>query len=129
MIARVRGNQTGVEQRKIKWSQVAEAFLDRNTWLYFLVGVIGNIPNGGLSNFSTLVIRGLGFDSKQTALLGIPQGVIIGLWIVAGAVVNSYMPKNSRMLVCIMFMAPAIAGGFGFLLAPQTAYVGRLICL
>jgi hypothetical protein len=26
------------------------------------LGVVGNIPNGGISNFSTLVIKGLGFE-------------------------------------------------------------------
>lgn len=85
-------------------------------------------PNGGISNFSTLVIQGLGFDTLQTALLGIPQGVLVVIWIVAGAVTNHYLPNNYRTLVCALFMLPTIAGSLGFLLAPTDAYVGRLIC-
>lgn len=98
-------------------------------WIFFLLGVVANIPNGGISNFSTLVIQGLGFDTLNTALLGIPQGVIVVIWIVLGAVINQYLPKNSRTLVAALFMLPTIAGGLGFLLAPDDAYVGRLICL
>jgi MFS family permease len=129
MIARLRRNQTGVEQGKINWKQIREAYCDYKTWLFTLLGFVANIPNGGISNFSTLVIKGLGFNTLNTALLGIPQGVIVVIWIGLGALANKYMPKNSRTLVCAMFMVPTIAGALGFLLAPNNAYVGRLICL
>ncbi|CAI7593349.1 major facilitator superfamily domain-containing protein [Penicillium manginii] len=128
MIARLRQNQTGSEQRKIKWSQIREAYMDYKMWLFFLLGLVANIPNGGISNFSTLVIQGLGFNTLNTALLGIPQGVIVVIWIVLGAVINQYLPKNSRTWVSALFMLPTIAGGLGFLLAPDDAYVARLIC-
>lgn len=129
MIARMRRNQTGIEQRRVNWAHIQEAFLDYKTWIYFFLGFVGNIPNGGISNFSTLVIQGLGFDNLDTALLGIPQGIIVVIWIVLGAICNQYLPKNSRTLVSALFMLPTIAGALGFLLAPNDAYVGRLICL
>ncbi|KAJ2993692.1 hypothetical protein NUW58_g1763 [Xylaria curta] len=127
MIARMRQNQTGIEQNRIHWGQVREAFLDYKTWLFFSLGFVGSIPNGGISNFSTLVIQGLGFDTLHTALLGIPQGVLVVIWIGLGALCNEYMPKNCRTLVSAIFMVPTIAGALGFLLAPHDAYVGRLI--
>ncbi|KAF5699527.1 allantoate permease [Fusarium mundagurra] len=128
MIARMRRNQTGIEQRKINWGQIKEAYLDYKTWLFTLLGFVSNVPNGGISNFSTLVIQGLGFDTLHTALLGIPQGVLVVIWIGLGALANKYMPPNSRTLVSAIFMIPTIAGALGFLLAPEDAYVGRLIC-
>ncbi|KAI5206927.1 MFS general substrate transporter [Aureobasidium subglaciale] len=128
MIARMRRNQTGVEQKRINWDQIKEAYLDYKTWLFTLLGFVSNIPNGGISNFSTLVIRGLGFNTLHTALLGIPQGALVVIWIGLGALANRYLPKNSRTIVCAIFMLPTIAGALGFLLAPDTAYVGRLIC-
>ncbi|KAH8897374.1 MFS general substrate transporter [Thozetella sp. PMI_491] len=128
MIARMRRNQTGVEQRSINWRQIREAYLDYKTWLFFILGFVSAVPNGGISNFSTLVIQGLGFDTLHTALLGIPQGVLVVIWIGLGALANKYMRKNSRTLVCAMFMIPTMAGALGFLLAPTNAYVGRLIC-
>lgn len=129
MIARVRRNQTGIEQRVINWRQIREAYCDYKTYLFTFLGFVANIPNGGISNFSTLVIKGLGFDTKQTALLGIPQGVLVVIWIGLGALANRFMPNNCRTLVCALFMLPTIAGALGFLLAPHDAYVGRLICL
>ncbi|KAF5687680.1 allantoate permease [Fusarium denticulatum] len=128
MIARMRRNQTGIEQRRINWGQIKEAYLDYKTWLFTLLGFVSNVPNGGISNFSTLVIQGLGFDTLHTALLGIPQGVLVVIWIGLGALANKYMPPNSRTLVSAIFMIPTIAGALGFLLAPADAYVGRLIC-
>ncbi|OLN86532.1 putative transporter C757.13-like protein 4 [Colletotrichum chlorophyti] len=128
MIARMRRNQTGIEQRRINWGQIKEAYLDYKTWLFTLLGFVSNVPNGGISNFSTLVIKGLGFDTLETALLGIPQGALVVIWIGLGALANKYMPNNSRTLVCAMFMLPTIAGALGFLLAPADAYIGRLIC-
>ncbi|KAI1307201.1 major facilitator superfamily domain-containing protein [Xylaria venustula] len=128
MIARMRKNQTGVEQQHINWTQIKEAVLDYKSWLFLFLGFVANIPNGGISNFSTLVIQGLGFDTLHTALLGIPQGVLVVIWIGLGAICNQYVPKNTRTLVCALFMLPTIAGGLGFLLAPNDAYVGRLIC-
>ncbi|KAF2972556.1 hypothetical protein GQX73_g902 [Xylaria multiplex] len=128
MIARMRQNQTGVEQQHINWSQVMEAFLDYKTWLFFVLGIVANVPNGGISNFSTLVIQGLGFGTLHTALLGIPQGVLVVIWIGLGAACSHYMPKNCRTLASAIFMIPTISGALGFLLAPADAYVGRLIC-
>lgn len=129
MIARMRRNQTGVEVQRIKWSQVKEAYLDYKTWLFTILGFVAAVPNGGISNFSTLVIMGLGFDTLHTSLLGIPQGVIVVIWIALGAVANHFAPPNTRTLVCAAFMLPTIGGALGFLFAPADAYVGRLICL
>ena len=128
MIARLRSNQTGIEQNRINWGQIREAFLDYKTYMFLFFGFIANIPNGGISNFSTLVIQGLGYGKLGTSLLGIPQGAIVVIWIVLGAIANHYAPNNWRTMVAAFFMLPTIAGGFGFLLAPADAYVGRLIC-
>ncbi|KAJ7111904.1 major facilitator superfamily domain-containing protein [Mycena epipterygia] len=127
-IARLRKNQTGIENRTFKSDQALECILDVKTWLFLLLGFLGNIPNGGISNFSTLIIKGLGFDTLQTSLLGIPQGVLVVIWISLGAWMNEKLPPNSRTYVCMLFMVPTIAGSLGFLLAPFDANVGRLIC-
>ncbi|KIK65264.1 hypothetical protein GYMLUDRAFT_39623 [Collybiopsis luxurians FD-317 M1] len=127
-VARLRENQTGVDNKRFKWDQFRETFLDPKTALFFLLGLVGNIPNGGISNFSTLIIQGLGFNTLQTTLLGIPQGALVCIWIGLGAILNGRLPPNSRTYVCMLFMLPTIAGTLGFLLAPQDAVAGRLIC-
>ncbi|KAL0574003.1 hypothetical protein V5O48_007947 [Marasmius crinis-equi] len=127
-VARLRSNQTGVDNKTFKAEQVKEAMMDLKTWLFFFLGFFANIPNGGISNFSTLIIKGLGFDTLQTTLLGIPQGALVCIWIGLGAYLNDRLPKNSRTLVCMLFMLPTIGGTLGFLLAPQHASAGRLVC-
>ncbi|TFL04974.1 major facilitator superfamily domain-containing protein [Pterulicium gracile] len=129
MVARLRKNQTGIETKAgIKMDQLREFFMDPKSYLFFFLGLVGNIPNGGISNFSTLIIQGLGFDILETSLLGIPQGALVVIWIGAGAYLNTRLPNNSRTWVCMLFMIPTIAGALGFLLAPNEANVGRLIC-
>jgi hypothetical protein len=59
-VARLRHNQTGIANRAYKKEQLVECLLDPKTWTFFLIGFFGAIPNGGISNFSTLVIKGLG---------------------------------------------------------------------
>ncbi|KAI5478368.1 hypothetical protein MNV49_005219 [Pseudohyphozyma bogoriensis] len=127
-VARLRGNQTGTENKVFSWYQAKEAVLDIKLYLFFFLGLFANIPNGGISNFSTLIIQGLGYGTLNTALLGIPQGVSVVLWIALGTWLNNRLPKNSRTTVSILFMIPAVAGLLGFLLAPVHASVGRLIC-
>ncbi|KAM0746975.1 MFS general substrate transporter [Meredithblackwellia eburnea MCA 4105] len=127
-VARLRKNQTGIANTHFKRDQAWEFITDIKTYLFLLLGFVANIPNGGISNFLTFlktVIQGLGYDTLHTALLGIPQGAFVVVWIMSGAFLNTRLPKNSRTIVC---MIPTISGSLAFLLAPKNAYVGRLIC-
>ncbi|KAG7005179.1 allantoate permease [Physcia stellaris] len=62
-IERLRDNQTGVENKQLKGYQVREAFMDYKLYLFFILGVVCNIPNGGISNFGTIIIQGFGFST------------------------------------------------------------------
>ena len=57
-VERLRSNQTGVENKHFKMYQLKEAFSDYKLYLLFFGGMVGNIPNGGISNFGTLIIQG-----------------------------------------------------------------------
>jgi MFS transporter, ACS family, allantoate permease len=47
-LQRIKGNNTGVEDKKIKWYQVKECLLDPKTWLITIFSCAQNIPNGRL---------------------------------------------------------------------------------
>ena len=47
VVERLRGNQTGIENKHLKAYQVKEAFCDVKLYLFFLLGMVCNIPNGG----------------------------------------------------------------------------------
>lgn len=55
-IERIRDNQTGIENKRIKWKQVKEALIDSKTWLLSLIVISTNIPNG-VSTFPILLYR------------------------------------------------------------------------
>ena len=56
-IARVRVNQQGIGNKHFKWYQAKEALLDPMTWAFFFFAVIANIPNGGITNFFSQLVR------------------------------------------------------------------------
>ena len=58
IIERVRGNQTGVENKKWKWYQFKEVMLDIKPWLICCIVISTNVPNGAVSSFSSLIIEG-----------------------------------------------------------------------
>ena len=126
-VARLRKNQTGIDNKQFKWYQAKEAFLkDPKTYLFFFLGVVGNIPNGGISNvglrvlrtscgliglstlqFSTLILNGLGFDVLETSLLGIPQGALVCIYIGLG-----YVHRTSPEALFNSLEAPTSTTGF-----------------
>ena len=58
-VERLTGNQTGVENKTFKLYQVKEALLDYKLYLFFFLGLVGNVPNGGElrhSNFATRIL-------------------------------------------------------------------------
>ncbi|KAB8532561.1 hypothetical protein FH972_025506 [Carpinus fangiana] len=131
-VERLRGNQTGVENKHFKWYQVREAFFDYKLYLFFLLGLVGNTPNGGISNFGTIIIKGFGFSTLVTTLLQIPYGFLIAVSILTCVYLNDYVASKkgyqSRCFFIVLFLLPNLAGAFGLRFVPQDQRVGRLIC-
>ena len=75
-IRRVSENKTGIVNKTWKWDQVREALLDPKTWIIFFFNIAINIPNGGLTTFSGIIISNLGFTAKKASLLSMPTGVM-----------------------------------------------------
>ncbi|KAI1333755.1 putative allantoate permease [Xylariaceae sp. FL0016] len=73
-VERLRADQTGIENKTFKKEQMIEAFKDPKTWLMFAFNIFVSIPNGGLTNFQSLIIKGLGFSSRRALLLAMPEG-------------------------------------------------------
>lgn len=88
IMSRKRDDYHAVEKRQLKWDQIRESALDIRTYLFFLLGLTANIPNGGTSNFGTLMTRGFGFNTLNTTLLQIPYGLSQTLFIVVSIYVN-----------------------------------------
>lgn len=75
-IERMRADQLGIENKNFVRSQLWEVFKDPKTYLMFFFNIFVSIPNGGLTNFSPLIINGLGYSPQRSTLLMMPTGVI-----------------------------------------------------
>lgn len=126
-IERLKGNQTGIENKHLKPYQVKEAFLDIKLYLFFVLGCVCNIPNGGISNFGTIIIKGFGFSTLVTTLMQIPYGTLIACSILLCVWLNNRY-ENRRCMFILLFLCPNIAGAFGLRFVSHDQNVGRYIC-
>lgn len=77
VVQRIRSNQQGFGNHKIKKYQIIEALRDPRTWLYFFMTVTCNIPNGGITNFFNILLQGdFGYSTKDSLLMAMPTGAI-----------------------------------------------------
>ncbi|CZR68621.1 related to allantoate permease [Phialocephala subalpina] len=128
VVERLRENQTGVENKHIKWYQIKEAFGDYKVFLLFMMGLCQSVVNGGITNFGTLIIQGFGFSTLITTLMQVPYGVLISIVILVCVYTNDKLPPNNRCVMILIFLLPNIAGAFGLRYVPQHHQIGRLMC-
>lgn len=115
-LERVRDNQTGTRNKQIKRYQVIEAVTDPKTWLLLLLTALSSIPNGGLASFSSLLIKGFGYTSRETLLLQIGRGAIAALTTITVCQISDRL--RTRMLPILIAVIPTVIGaglmvGFG----------------
>ncbi|KAK0468298.1 MFS general substrate transporter [Desarmillaria tabescens] len=107
-LERVRDDQGGTENKKLKKDQVIEAFTDIRTWLIVLTTLLTSIPNGGLSNFSNKIVKGFGYTSKQTLILSTPGGAVSALTTLLCGWWSD--KKGERMMPIVLCLIPTIVG-------------------
>ena len=108
-VQRVAQNMMGIKNYQWKYYQMWHVVRDPKTWLILAFVFLTMLPNGGLTNFGSLVIQGLGFDRFGTLLIGMPSSVVSsGSMIVWGLFSMKY--GQLRTWGMIIPLLPAIAG-------------------
>jgi ACS family allantoate permease-like MFS transporter len=108
-VQRVAGNMMGVKGYDWRGYQAWHAVKDIKTWLLLTFVLFIQLPNGGLTNFGTLVVAGFGFSNFQTLLILLPASVVsAGSMIVWGYF--SMKHGNLRTWGMIIPLLPAIVG-------------------
>ncbi|KAJ5654150.1 Major facilitator superfamily domaingeneral substrate transporter [Penicillium lividum] len=107
-LERVKDNNTGMEDKTIKWYQVRECLLDPKTWLLALFSLAQNIPNGGLVTFSAIIVTGLGYSRLITTVLGIPTGVLATVWQIFLGFIAARVPNSRCTIIAIANLVPMI---------------------
>lgn len=67
-LLRVKENQSGTQNAKLKKAQVFEALKDVRVWLVALSVCLTSIPNGGISNFSSILLTTFGYSSQKALI-------------------------------------------------------------
>ncbi|PWN46940.1 MFS general substrate transporter [Violaceomyces palustris] len=123
-VFRIKENKSGIHDTTYKRYQVVEAFKDVRIYLFFLGVCTANIANGGVTNFGSVIIKQFGYDTKQSALLGMVPGLSECVAIYVGAYVA--YKTNSRAIPGVLCFMVAIAGGVMMIAIPPAQKVARM---
>ncbi|KAL8950601.1 MAG: hypothetical protein Q9222_003381 [Ikaeria aurantiellina] len=108
-LMRVKSNQSGTQNAHIKKAQVLESFKDIRIWLVCLATMLSSIPNGGISNFTSILLETFGYTSQQSLILTAPTGAIGAVTVIAvGWLSDKWHDRSLVMLICI---TPTILSG------------------
>lgn len=106
VLIRIRDNQQGFENKKFKKDQFFEAFRDYRTWIYFFFCLCQNIPNGGITNFNTILFsETLGLGPVRGLLLQTPQGATEFVGCILFGIIAQY--TQQRLIVSLVAQAIA----------------------
>lgn len=107
---RLTENHQTVTQQPFRKAQIIEALKDPKVYLYLLISLVNNIPNGGFTNFQAILVQGLGFSTGQTLLMGMASASL-GFWIIAvmffgdklkHRIAMAYLPLSVSCAGCAM---------------------------
>lgn len=107
LIAQSAANRTGVFNRKIKTAQIKEVFCDSQIWLLFFFTLLNETVNGGIANFSKLIVKGFTKDALLTTAYGIPYGACTAMFMFTGPYIASRF-KNVRTIVMAVWLLPTL---------------------
>ena len=124
-IERVRSNQQGIGNKHFKMYQFKEALLDPITWAFVFQALVSDIPNGGISNFFSLLVESFGFTAQQSLLYGTPAGAVEVVALIGwGLCTQRY---GNRILWAIVGVSFGLLGAILIVALPTSAKDGRLI--
>ncbi|KAL6453101.1 DAL5 Allantoate permease [Candida maltosa Xu316] len=137
VVERIRSNQQGFGNRHFKKKQFIEAVTDHRTWLFVLFALAGNIPNGGLTSFSTILLNeDFGYSASESLLMQMPQGAVEIVGCVFLAWLTRFFPSRMTIGViasyCLLTFAPqksARLAGFYIYLVGPVGFICILSCI
>ncbi|KAH9869390.1 hypothetical protein IAQ61_006596 [Plenodomus lingam] len=116
-IDRIARNMIGVKTTAFDKNQAVEALLDFKVHCLVLIGLACGVVNGGVSNFSSSLLKGFGFSGIYATLLQLPTGAIEFLIVPLCGLAAGYF-KNTRCIILALICLPPLAGLLGIRLTP-----------
>lgn len=111
LLLHVAPNQTGIENRQFKSSQIVAAVRDIQLWLLTLITILISISSGVVTTYSATLVRNIGYSSPQAALLSIPSGLVSIFATISVGLGVRFAPNGQRWLWIVICCIPGISGG------------------
>ncbi|KAK3375839.1 allantoate permease [Lasiosphaeria ovina] len=109
LLKHVSVNQTGIDNKKFRLKEIVEGILDPQLLLILLSVILLSVSSGVVTTYSATLIRNLGYQPKQAALMNMPSGAVsIFFTLLVGYGVRKNSHRWAWILACIF---PAIIGG------------------
>lgn len=106
VVERIRGNQQGFGNKHFKKKQFIEALTDYKTWLYFIIALATDIPNGGITNFGSILLNeSLGYTVLQTLLMSMITGACEVVGCTAFAYCYRFYPVRMFWATLVSFLS------------------------
>lgn len=125
---RVAANRQGVKNTRFKKEQAIQFLRDPKTWILFVLSVGAQVPNSALTSFTSLIVKGFGFDTLGSQYLQIPGGFVQFAALLAGGFICTWWP-NSRCITMIVANTICILGAALLVGLPDSNKWGRLVAL
>ncbi|GAB7351953.1 hypothetical protein MBLNU459_g2484t1 [Dothideomycetes sp. NU459] len=127
LLEHIKVNQTGIENKHFHPKQLVEGLLDPQAWAIFLMIILQSSGAGVVTAYSSILLRGFGYTSKESALLNVPSGVINIITTLSYAYFVRYF--GNRWLVNIVGGSIGLTGAALLSFLPHTAKGGLLAAI
>lgn len=105
-VRRVAENMIGVKTKQIKISQALESLYDIKVLCCAGIGIACGVINGGVSNFSSSLIKGFGFSGIYATLLQLPTGAFEAAIVPICGLIATYVPNSRCIVLAVVSLIP-----------------------
>jgi MFS family permease len=109
LMERVRANNAGPENSRVKLYQIREAFLEYHFWGIVLLSLLTCTVSAVVTQFASIVFNGMGFDAYISLLLNLPTGLMAFICVLGSGYLGRHW-ENSRFYIISLSCLPVILG-------------------
>ncbi|KAL4787473.1 major facilitator superfamily domain-containing protein [Aspergillus varians] len=105
-VQRVSENMIGVKTKQFKFRQALEITYDIKVLCMLAIGIACGVINGGVSNFSSALIKGYGFSGIYATLLQLPTGAIEAVVVPICGLIATYVRDSRCIVLAVVCLIP-----------------------
>lgn len=109
ILQRIRANNSGVANRKIKPKQVIECFTSATFWGLMLTTILLNVTVGPVVSFGSLIFKGMGFTKFESLLMNMPVGALAVILVNGSAFMGRHL-KDARHYIIVAACLVVVMG-------------------